>query len=358
MKVAVLGSGNGGHGIAFEWARAGHDVWMFDFPQFDVIGKIAEKGGIQSQGEMEGFYKLAYAGSDIEKVLEDAQIIFAVGPAYSTVPFAEACKPYVKAGQVYVVCPASMSGAIVFKQTLGLDLLDESVVVAETSTLPYAARLIEPGSVFIHNRLKGGLYIAALPSKANEKVFKMVKPVHNTMEMVDNVWQTTFQNANPVIHPAISLLNVALIERTQGNFLFYEEGVTPAVGRLIKAVDDEKIAIGAKLGVHILRDTQLGLLQGYQAVDSYDIGYSTAPGYKGIMAQHSLDYRYFTEDVGYGLVYMTDFARYIGVPTPIMDSIINIVSVLMETDYRAIGARTLKKLGLDQYNLDDFVNRF
>ncbi len=358
MKVGVLGSGNGAHALAFEWAKAGHDVFMFDFPQFEAIDKIAKKGGIECQGEMEGYQKLSYAGSDIEKVLDGAEIIFAVGPAYSTAPFAEACKPYAKAGQVYVVCPASMSGAIVFKQILGLDLLDDSIVVAETSTLPYAARLVEPGTVFIHNRLKGGLYIAALPSKANEKVFKMVKPVHDTMELVDNVWQTTFQNANPVIHPAISLLNVALIERTGGNFLFYEEGVTPAVGRLIKAVDDEKIAIGAKLGVHIMRDTQLGLLQGYQAVDSYDIGYSTAPGYKGIMAQHSLDYRYFNEDVGYGLVYMTDFARRIGVPTPIMDSIINIVSVLMEIDYRAQGARTLKKLGLDQYNLEDFVNKF
>lgn len=358
MKVAILGAGNGGHATAFEWARAGHEVWMFDFAKFGVIDKVAEKGEIISQGEMEGHMPLAYAGSDIEKVMDGAEIIIAVGPAYSTVPFAEACKPYVKKGQVFVVCPSSFSGAIVFKQALGIDLLDEDVVVAETSTLPYAARLVEPGTVYIHNRLKGGLYIAALPSKSNQRVFDMVKPVHDTMELVDNVWQTSFQNANPCIHPAVTLLNTALIERTGGDFLFYEEGVTPAVGRLIKAVDDEKIAIGAKLGVSILPDTKLGMLQGYQAIDSYDIGYSTAPGYKGIMAQTSLDYRYFNEDVGYGLVYMTDFARYIGVETPIMDSIINITSVIMQRDYRAEGARTLKKLGLDKYDLADFVHKF
>jgi opine dehydrogenase len=76
------------------------------------------------------------------------------------------------------------------------------------------------------------------------------------------------------------------------------------------------------------------------------------------MAQHSLDYRYFNEDVGYGLVYMTDFARHIGVETPIMDSIINIVSILMERDYRKEGARTLAKLGLDHYDLQDFVHKF
>lgn len=358
MKVAILGSGNGAHATAYEWSKAGHEVWMFDFAKFKTIEKVAEKGEIECQGEIEGRAPLAYAGSDIEKVMDGAALIIAVGPAYSTVPFAEACKPYAKPGQVFIVCPASFSGAIVFKEALGIDLLDEEIVVAETSTLPYAARLVEPGTVFIHNRLKGGLYIAALPSKCNQKVFDMVKSVHNTMELVDNVWQTSFQNANPVIHPAVSLLNVALIERTGGDFLFYEEGVTPAVGRLIKAVDDEKIAIGAKLGVSILPNTKLGMLQGYQAIESYDVGYSTAPGYKGIMAQTSLDYRYFNEDVGYGLVYMTDFARHIGVDTPIMDSIINITSVIMKRDYRAEGARTLKKLGLDKYDLEDFVNRF
>jgi opine dehydrogenase len=358
MKVAILGAGNGGHAVAFEWANAGHEVWMFDFAKFGVIDKVAKKGEIEAQGEMKGRAPLAYAGTDIKKVLDDAELIIAVGPAYSTIPFAEACKPYVKPGQVFVICPASFSGAIVFKEALGIDLLDEAVVVAETSTLPYAARLVEPGTVYIHNRLKGGLYIAALPSKSNQRVFDMVKTVHDTMELVDNVWQTSFQNANPVIHPAVTLLNTALIERTGGDFLFYEEGVTPAVGRLIKSVDDEKIAIGTKLGVKIMRDTQLGMLQGYQAIDSYDIGYSTAPGYKGIMAQTSLDYRYFNEDVGYGLVYMTDFARYIGVETPIMDSIINIASVIMQRDYRAEGARTLKKLGLDKYDLADFVHKF
>ena len=32
MKVAILGSGNGALAMAFEWARAGHDIYMYDFP--------------------------------------------------------------------------------------------------------------------------------------------------------------------------------------------------------------------------------------------------------------------------------------------------------------------------------------
>ena len=33
MKVAILGSGNGACAMAFEWARAGHDIYMYDLDE-------------------------------------------------------------------------------------------------------------------------------------------------------------------------------------------------------------------------------------------------------------------------------------------------------------------------------------
>ena len=75
----------------------------------------------------------------------------------------------------------------------------------------------------------------------------------------------------------MSLLNVALIERTKGDFYFYEQGVTPAVGRLIKAVDEERIKIGKHLNITVIPDPVLGMEQGYQAEPTYDVGYSEAP---------------------------------------------------------------------------------
>ena len=58
----------------------------------------------------------------------------------------------------------------------------------------------------------------------------MFKEVYSGIEPAKSVLQTMLQNANPVIHPVVTLLNTGLIERNQGDFLFYEEGVTPAVG--------------------------------------------------------------------------------------------------------------------------------
>lgn len=347
MKVTVLGSGNGGLAIAFEWSQAGHEVALFDFEMFTAnIADVASRGGISADGELEGFAPVTYAGHSIERAMTGAELVFAVGPAYSTAPFAEAARAHAQPGQIFVVCPGSCAGAIVFKQTLGVALDDAHVVVAETSTLPYAVRVTGPAHLTVYNRLKGGYYVAALPGSATAEVFELLRSVHAEIQPAQSIWQTTLQNSNPIIHPAVTMANAALIERTGGDFLFYEDGVTEGVGRLIEAVDRERVGIADALGVPVRRDPVIGIEQGYQTIDDYGIGYSQAPGFLGIKAQAQLDHRYLNEDAGYGLVFMTDLARQLGVATPVMDAMLTVTSVLAARDYRGEKARTMAGLGL------------
>jgi len=350
MKVAVLGSGSGGCAVAADFALKGHAVYMFDFKEFDRnINAIIEKGGIVVEGDLSGFAQIAYAGHDIEKVITAADLIMVVAPAFSTQPFAEVAKDYIQKGQRVVICPGSCGGSLIFINALGLDLEDKSVIVSETSTLPYACRIIEPGEVHVYLKLIGGVYLAAIPSKCTEEILRDIYEVYPSITPAKNVLQTILQNANPVIHPAVTLLNAASIERTKGDFYFYEDGAMPSVGRLIESVDKERIEIGKKLGIEILADPVIGKLQGYMQEENYETGYRKANGFKGIKAQDQLDHRYLNEDVGYGLVFMSELAKEIGVETPIMDSIINISSVVMNKNYREIQSRTPESLGLRDY---------
>jgi len=350
MNIAVLGSGNGGCAVAFDCAANGHQVRLFDFEQFpESIKAVQNNGGIYCEGVLEGFQPVGYAGHEIEKALDGADIIHAVGPAYSTRPFAEACKPHLKPGQIVIVNPSSCGGSIEFKNGAGLDLRDEDIVVAETSTLPYAVRLLEPGRIKIFNKLTGGLLMAAVPAKKTDYVLEQVRDVYPAMSAAKNILQTSLQNGNPVIHPAITLMNVALIERTRGDFDFYHQGVTPAVGRLVQAVDRERIAIGKKLGVEVIPDPELGVIQGYMTEATYDTGFNTAPGFAGVKAQSSLDYRYFNEDVGYGLVFLQGLGEQVGVATPVMSAVVALVSLLMERNYVGEARRTMATLGLSKY---------
>ena len=124
--------------------------------------------------------------------------------------------------------------------------------------------------------------------------------------------------------------------------------MTEAVGRMIEAVDNERLAIAAALGVSILSEPEIGIRQGYMREHNYSTAYSTAPGFLGIKAQSQLDHRYLTEDVGYSLVFLADLAARLSVPTPVIDSLITVTSVVLARDFRAEGVRTLKTLGLDK----------
>lgn len=282
------------------------------------------------------------------------ELVMVVGPAYSTKPFAQACSSHLnKREQAVIICPGSCGGSLEFKNELGIHITDKEFLLAETNTLPYAVRVTDPGKIRVFLKLRGGLFLAALPSRNTEAVLSMVKDVYPPILPAENVLQTSLQNGNPVIHPAITLLNVALIERTGGDFYFYEDGVTTAVGRLVEAVDKERLAIAQKLGVDILPDPQLGILQGYQTENNYDTSYQKAAGYKGIKAQSSIDYRYFNEDVGYGLVFMSGLGAQISVPTPHMDSIITIVSTLMQRNYKKEQKRSMETLGLAGKSVED-----
>ena len=168
MKVAVLGSGNGGCAVAYDFAAEGYDVFMYDFEEFSAnIEAISQKGGIEATGDLEGFQEIKYAGHDIKKVVERADIIFAVGPAYSTRPFGEVCAPYLESDQVVVVCPSSCGGSVVFKNAASLEIDDENIIVAETSTLPYAVRVTEPGKINVFLKLEGDLVQSNLFSNSD-----------------------------------------------------------------------------------------------------------------------------------------------------------------------------------------------
>jgi opine dehydrogenase len=348
MRVAVLGAGNGGVASAFDFARHGHDVALFGPPEYgENVIAVDRAGGIRASGELEGFAPVRYAGHDAGEAMDGAELVLLVGPAYATESLAALAAPHVTEDMAVLICPGSCAGAIAFKRTVGLALDDPRHVVGETSTLPYAVRVTEPGVVRLFHKLTSGVYLAGLPRTGTDRLHALVRDVWPAVEPAESVFQTTLQNGNPVIHPAVTLLNAGLLERTGGDFLFYEEGVTKAVGRLIEAVDRERLAIAAGLGVTILSEPALGVRQGYMHEENYSTGYSTAPGFLGIRAQNRLDHRYLTEDVGYSLVFLSDLAARLGVPTPVMDSVIAIASVVLARDLTAEGKRTMSTLGLD-----------
>lgn len=331
----------------------GHDVRLFDFPAFsENISAIDTQKGIHADGDIGGFASTVSAGHDIDEALQNAALIYVVGPAYSTAAFGQEVAGRLRDGQTVIVTPGSCGGALEFKRAAGLELADESICVAETSTLHYAVRLTEPGRIRVFLKLEAGNLLAALLGTRTGSILELIRDVYPGMEPAASVMQTSLQNGNPIIHPAVTLANAARIEATGGDFLFYEEGVSDATGRLIEALDKERIAIGARMGITVEPDPEIAMRQGYMLAHNYGEAYRTAPGFIGIGAQPQLDHRYLNEDVGYGLVFMSGLASQVGVPTPTMDAVIHVSSVLMGRDYSGEAMRTPTALGIGELSVE------
>ena len=353
MRIAVAGSGNGALAVAFEWAQNGHDVSMVALPDHQHnIPEIAEAGGITAEGQLTGFAPIRSVGTDPAQALEGAEVVFVVGPSFATDPLAEHLAPHLRPGMHVIVCPTSTVGALTFKRAAGLDVHDDSIIVSDTSTLPYAVRADGSGTIRVFHRVTSGFYAAALPRAATDEVVGILRQVYPHTEPATSVWQTTLQNGNPVIHPAVMLLNAGRVDH-DADFLFYEEGITDSVGRLIEAVDQERLALAAALGVRVLAEPELGVLQEYMTEANYSTGYSEAPGFVGITAPQTLENRYLTEDVGYGHLFLVELGGVLGVETPVMDSMITLTGVVLGRDLRADPPRTLASVGLDGMSAEE-----
>jgi opine dehydrogenase len=146
------------------------------------------------------------------------------------------------------------------------------------------------------------------------------------------------------------IMNAGWIQHTGGDFLFYREGFTDAVGRVTAAVDAERLAIARALGVPAMPFIDVFYEAGLTtraARDSGDISRAckeSEPN-KTIKSPSSLDHRYLHEDVGYGLVPMAALGRLAGVATPTIDALVQLAGLAVGIDYAREGL-TLERLGL------------
>ena len=71
--------------------------------------------------------------------------------------------------------------------------------------------------------------------------------VFRKIEPRPSLLHTVFPYTNAIHHPPALLLNVGRVEATGGDYHHYYDGITPAVGRLIDALDSERLAVAAAL---------------------------------------------------------------------------------------------------------------
>jgi len=353
--IAVLGGGNGGHTMAADLTLAGYEVHFYEHPSFEAsFAPIMKRGSVELQGiGRRGIARIKLITTHIEKVLKGVELINVVIPAFGHELFFHEMLPHLRDGQTVVVWAGDF-GSLRLAHLIKGKGIDKKVTVVETHTLPYGTRLQEPGVVDCL-LLAPRVLFSALPSVHNENLIEPLRQLFPALEAGKNVLMVGLSNPNPIVHPPGSLLSTARIEYTGGEFYMYREGITAAVARVIRQVYEETAVLGRALGFEVLQyeDRDFRTTATIMGV-AFQAPFDTLGLIASIKGPQSLNDRYIKEDIPFGLVPMSELGKKLGVPTPIIDSIISLGSIICDEDFWTTGRR-LKDLGLDEMNKDGIL---
>lgn len=350
LKFAVIGGGHGGQGIAAYLGYMGHKVKLYN-RTLEKVKKIQEQGFIELDGNISGKGHVDLVTDRIDQAVAGTDVIMVAVPASAHKHIAKLIAPYISDGMYIVLNPGRTGGALEFQNIISNNNPMRNFCIVEAQTLLFACRTVREGTVRIYSK-KNEVKVAALPAVRTKEFIAAISGSLPEFVEAQSVLDTSFNNVGALLHPIPTILNCGRIESTKGDFLYYIDGITPTVAKIIESVDFERMQIAGMLGTEVvsLRDW-LGYT--YSAFgDSVCEALANVKGYWDIKAPVNMDTRYIFEDVPQSLVPMSDMGRYLGIKTPTIDSIIHLASVMHNRNYYKLG-RKVKDMGLEGMTLEE-----
>lgn len=352
-KVTIIGGGNGAFAAAADLTLRGNQVTLFELPHFaSGLSEVIERGGIEMEafpgnGLEGGFAKLHKITTDIKQALDASEIVLVIVPSYSMKTIADLCAPHLRDGQIVALCPANFGGALYFNQILKKSGNPAKVWFAEFACMMYACRKKTPSSVWVRG-YKHGLGVAFFPSQGSEPAYKRLQGLYPYITRYNNVIETGLSNINTTLHTSLMLLNAACIDN-QEDRLFYRECVTaPSLDNLLDALNAERQSLNVIDGMNVPSLVQIiKAWYGHQGAEGDTVSelQHSLPHFAYSKMPTTMDYRYITEDVPYGLIPSAAFLEQLGFNHTTHTALANILCAVCGRDFYQ-EARTMEELGI------------
>jgi opine dehydrogenase len=344
-SLTIMGGGNTAFSAAANLTLAGHLVTLCELPTFpQSVDPIQSSRRIDLDGVAQnGSAYLVKVTTNFAEALAVNDLVLVIVPAYAHQPFAEACAPHLRSGQILVLMPGTL-GSLEFARILRERRVSAEIVLAETDTAPYVCRKTAPAAAHIWG-VVNGLGLGVFPAVHSERVRVRLAPLFPGIRLYPNVLACGLSAMNPVVHPPGVLLNAGRIEYSRGDFYFYEEGVTPAVCRLIEAIDGERRAIGRALGLELLPVADAFHAVGFGPRGDLWSAINGSRMLTRLRAPGAVETRWLTEDVPYGLAAWAALGEQLGTAAPVMRAVVELASATAGINFWK-SARTPSQLGV------------
>ena len=367
-KIAVLGGGNGGVTVAADQAQKGYEVNLFEQSAlFKNLATIKEKGGVFLKEKVGGkftegkFVKLSMITDDIYEAVKDVEAIIIVVPSFAIEAMAKIAAPAIDENQMIMILGSDSMNAFRFMKAAKEEGVTKDLKISAASSLPYGTRVFYDRAEVELSLKDKAMMFAALPSSRTQEMLSVFKNFYDCLYAGKNVLETTLNNGNPESHAAPCIYSAARIETSKGEFWLYREGMTEHTCNCIKAIDKERQEICGKLGFDkVDKDKRLFKIGYFDKTEADGVPlqdlYKTSKAFYDIKGPMKITNRYLTEDIPMGLVFWSSLGKAYGVPTPAMDAVVTMGSILLGEDYWNSGL-TLESLGLSGLSVEELLGK-
>jgi opine dehydrogenase len=361
-NITIIGSGLSGLTVAYYAKQAGHQITIFE--QSKYIHNLAE---LKAEGSIHVIDKVSYGGYDYHSLLPGSQsvdlitddlaialnntdiIIMNIASFAQKEVFA-LLMPYLQDGQIVVSLFGNLS-SLVFKQMLDKSNNKKNIIFAESFIQVSIASLSKTTFSIISRSHEFFMEIGVFPAKYSSYVAEKFK---FKVILLENIIASALSNDHSILHVPFLVLNMGVFETFDGDICGFRNGMSPAVCRVMEAVDSERIAVAAKYGAKLetfveyynrcfnIKNASITTIRDFaENTEFIDLLPIVFPG----KYPRSPQSRFITDDVPYLMVPIHELGKLAGVATPIIDSLIHLASTYNSIDYFTTG-RTLAELGI------------
>ena len=346
-KVGIAGAGSVAMGTAALLHDNGHDPMLWS-PSGTGTAALAGGGRLIANGAIDVAFRPRLADG-AEGLVRDNDVLILALPAYGHKAVMDSMAPHVRNAQHVIISSHASLGAIYLMQLLARRGVTAPVTAWGTTAV--TARRQSGREVRV-NTVRRLIDLCTVPDSRTQEGLALCQHLFgDRFQPRDGLLAISLSNLNPQNHMGIALGNMTRMER--GETWSQGQNVTPNVGRLLEALDQERLAIASALELdvrtvfehfHLSYHVPLASISEMnQQMHARGIG-GTGPA--------TANSRYVIEDVPYGLVVTAALGELAGRPARLHDAGSRILSAMYGRDFAAEN-ELLNALDLRRHDMGD-----
>jgi opine dehydrogenase len=350
VAVGIAGAGAIAFGAAAFLESAGHRPILWS-PSGEGTKRLAAGEKLVAKGAVEGTFQPGVASS-AKDLAECSDVLMIALPAYGHKSVMDAVAPHIRPDHVVLISSHASFGALYLSRLLAKRGIVVPIVAWGTTVTTGRRPSAVEASV---NTVRSKVDICTVPAALSADGHAVCRKLFGDRFVErEGLLAIALSNLNPQNHLGIALCNMTRMEHGES----WGQGlnVTPNVGRLLEALDRERLAIAEALGLSVRTIFEHFHLSFHVPVDNIsNMNQQMHREGRGGIGPATADSRYVTEDVPYGLLATVKLGALTGRPAKLHRAGIEIFSALYGRDFfsenQLLGALDLDSMSLDELKM-------